>query len=141
MEVDQKQPQKTKSVGKTQFLLRDALSRATGSAGKIRLFLLDEKNKFKGTAEVSQFSARRFYTFFDLVFRNQLNIVPIIGVDFSMANLTMNDLSFCIHTLKPGAPNDYVEAIKGLHEAFSAFSNFKLAYGYGARTHDRGDGA
>jgi hypothetical protein len=58
-----------------------------------------------------------------------------------MANLTMNDLSFCIHTLKPGAPNDYVEAIKGLNEAFAAFSNFKLAYGYGARTHDRGDGA
>lgn len=98
--------------------MRDALAKASGSQGKVRLFLLNEKNKFKGTLEISHFSARRFYTFFDLIFRNQLNIVPVIGIDFSMANLTMNDLSFCIHTLKPGAPNDYVEALKGLHEAF-----------------------
>lgn len=85
--------------------MRDALTKAQGNKGKIRLFILDEKNKFKGTLEVSQFSIRRFYTFFDLVFRNQLNIVPIIGIDFSMANLTMNDASFCIHTLKSGVPN------------------------------------
>lgn len=47
------------------------------------------------------------------MFKHQLNIVPIIGIDFSMANLTMNDASI-LHTLKPGVPNDYVEAIKGI---------------------------
>lgn len=77
------------------------------------LFLLDEKNKYMGKFELSAFSARRYFTFFDLVFKNQLNIVPIVGMDFSMANLTMNDASI-LHTLKPGAPNDYIEALKGL---------------------------
>jgi hypothetical protein len=121
-------------------VLRDLLIRASG-AGSQKLFILDERNKLKGTLEISQFQARRFHTFLDLVFRNQLNIVPIIGVDFSMANLTMNDASFCLHTLKPGAPNDYIEALKGLYESFSCFSNFKLAYGFGARTMERPDGS
>ena len=121
-------------------MLRDLLIRASG-AGCQKLFILDERNKLKGTLEISQFQARRFHTFLDLVFRNQLNIVPIIGVDFSMANLTMNDASFCLHTLKPGAPNDYIEALKGLYESFSCFSNFKLAYGFGARTMERPDGS
>lgn len=140
IEVDKKDPKKVKVVGKTQFLLRDALKNEDEKGRKMTLFILDEKNRYKGKFEVGNCSARRYYTFFDLVFRNQLNIVPIIGVDFSMANLTFNDQQFCIHTLKPGAPNDYVEALKGVNQAFSPFSNFNLAYGIGARTHIRGEG-
>jgi hypothetical protein len=60
-------------------------------------------------------------------------------MDFSMANLTMDD-SAVLHTLKPGAPNDYVEALKSIDEAFSHESSFKLTYGFGARTHVRGEG-
>lgn len=66
--------------------------------------------------------------------------MPIIGIDFSMSNLVMEDASI-LHTLKPGAPNDYVEALKGLEEAFAPFSSFKLAYGFGARTHTREKGS
>ena len=72
-------------------MLRDALAKSDDSKGKVTLFILDEKNRYKGKFEVGSCTARRYYTFFDLVFRNQLNIVPIIGVDFSMANLTFND--------------------------------------------------
>jgi hypothetical protein len=93
--------------------MKDALARASGCIGVIKLFCLDDKMKYNGKLEVSQFSARRYFTFFDLVFKNQLNIVPILAVDFSMANLTMNDAGI-LHTLKPGAPNDYIEAIKGV---------------------------
>jgi hypothetical protein len=72
-------------------LLRDALKDHDRKEKKITLFILDEKNRYKGKFEVNNCSAKRYYTFFDLVFKNQLNIVPIIGVDFSMANLTFND--------------------------------------------------
>ena len=104
----------------------------------MKLFILNEKNKYIGKINICNFTARRYYTFFDLVFKNQLNLVPIVAVDFSMANLKMDDASV-LHTLKPGVQNDYVEALKGIHEAFSPFSHFKLAYGYGARTHQRAD--
>jgi hypothetical protein len=86
---------------------------------------------------INLFTARRYYTFFDLVFKNQLNIVPIVAMDFSMANLKMEDASV-LHTLKPGVQNDYVEGLKGVNQAFAPFSNFFLSYGYGARTHTRG---
>jgi hypothetical protein len=63
--------------------------------------------------------------------------VPIIAVDFSLANLTMDDNNFCQHTLKQGAPNDYVEALKRVANCYKNFSKFMLAYGHGAKTVER----
>jgi hypothetical protein len=71
---------------------------------------------------VRQCSARRFFTFFDLILSHKLNLVPIIGMDFSLANLTFNEAQYCIHTLKEGAPNDYVSALKGITKAFDGYS-------------------
>lgn len=39
-----------------------------------------------------------------------------------------------MHTLKKGAPNDYIEVLKRTSSAYRHFSNFMLAYGNGART-------
>jgi len=50
--------------------MKDALARASGCTNKVRLFILDEKNKYMGRCEVGSFSARRYFTFFDLVFKN-----------------------------------------------------------------------
>ena len=66
--------------------------------------------------------------------KNDLNIVPIVAIDFSLANLTFDESQYCIHTLKSGAQNDYVEAIKRITATYKHFSKFMLAYGYGART-------
>jgi hypothetical protein len=70
LEVDKKDPKKVKVAGRTQFLLRDALKNHEEKGKKITLFILDEKNRYKGKFEVHNCSARRYYTFFDLVFRN-----------------------------------------------------------------------
>ena len=45
-------------------------------------------------------SLRNFYTFLDLHVKNGLNLVPIVAVDFSLANLTFDESCYCIHTLK-----------------------------------------
>ena len=44
--------------------MRDALKK--GNTGRMSLFLLDEKNRYQGKLEISQCSARRHYSFFDL---------------------------------------------------------------------------
>ena len=95
-------------VGKTQFLMRDAMRK--GHTGKMSLFILDEKSKFQGKFQLSQCSARRFYSYFDLKLRSQLNIVPILAVDFSIANIVEMDTGIptCLHSRKPGYPNEYV---------------------------------
>ena len=69
--------------------MRDALN--IGSTGQMALFLLDTKMKCIGKTYLTNCAARRFYTFFDLKIRNKLNIVPIIAVDFSLANLTFDE--------------------------------------------------
>lgn len=50
VEVDQKNPKKSKTIGKTQFLMRDALKKA--NTGRMSLFLLDEKNRYQGKIEI-----------------------------------------------------------------------------------------
>lgn len=83
---------------------------------------------------MSNCSLRNHFTFFDLIIKNDLNIVPVIAVDYSLANLTFDENQYCIHTLKPGAPNDYVDALKRISGCYKNFSKFMLAYGFGART-------
>jgi hypothetical protein len=85
------------------------------------LYTQDADGDKSGTFEMRGLQTRRYFTYFDLVFRNGLNIVPIVGIDFSMANLTMTDASI-MHTLKPGVQNDYVEALKSIDEAFAHHS-------------------
>lgn len=77
---------------------------------------------------------RDFYTFLDLHVKHSLNLVPIIAVDYSLANLTFDESCYCMHSLKPGQPNDYSEALKRVHRAYKGFSEYMLAYGFGART-------
>lgn len=112
--------------------MKDALKK--GHTGIMTLFILDEKSRFVGKMDITNCSSRKFYSFLDLKTRNLLNVVPIVGVDYSLANLTFDEGQYCIHTLKEGAPNDYISALKGVIRSFTPYSKFKLAYGFGART-------
>ena len=134
VEIDQKNPKKQKFIGKTQFLMRDALKK--GNTGRMSLFLLDEKNRYQGKLEISQCSARRHYSFFDLQLRCQLNIVPILAMDFSIGNIveTSEGLPGCLHSRKVGVSNDYISAMMAVSKSYSQYARFMLAYGVGART-------
>ena len=57
-----------------------------------------------------------------------------------MANLTFDEDQKCIHTLKQGAPNDYIDCLKSVERAFHYFSRFIMPFGFGARTVLTGDG-
>lgn len=93
-----------------------------------------EKDKQQGVLELKHCSLRKFHTFLDLHIKNGLNLVPIVAVDFSLANLTFDENQYCIHTLKQGASNDYIIALKRIGKCFQYFSKFMLGYGFGART-------
>jgi hypothetical protein len=64
------------------------------------LEVIDEKKKVKGILKLKNCSLRNFYTFLDLHIKNGLNLVPIVAVDFSLANLTFDENCYCLHTLK-----------------------------------------
>jgi hypothetical protein len=64
------------------------------------LNVVDDKEKIKGQLDLRHCSLRNFHTFLDLHIKNGLNLVPIVAVDFSLANLTFDENQYCIHTLK-----------------------------------------
>ena len=71
--------------------------------GKSKLLpLADSNGKNKGFVKLKNCTVRNFYTFLDLHIRNNLNIVPIIAVDYSLANLTFDESCYCLHSLNPG---------------------------------------
>lgn len=99
-----------------------------------------EGGKSVGVIELRNSSLRNFHTFLDLHVKNSLNLVPIVAIDFSLSNLTFDENQYCIHTLKPGVPNDYVDALRRIARCYRYFSKYMLAYGFGARTCDIKEG-
>ena len=102
------------------------------------IYLQDGKGKVKAKLYINNFSIRQHYSFMDLYIKNSINIVPVMAVDFSLANLTFDEEQYCTHTLKDGAPNDYVDCMKSVQKGFYHFYRFMLAYGFGARTFREG---
>lgn len=66
----------------------------------VNLNIVDHKLRIKGMLQIRNCSIRNFYTFLDLHIRSSLNLVPVIAVDFSLANLTFNEECYCLHSLK-----------------------------------------
>ena len=69
------------------------------------------KSSKRGILMVRNCSLRKYYSFLDLHVKNGLNLVPVIAVDFSLANLTFDESCYCLHSLKPGQPNDYIDCL------------------------------
>ena len=72
----------------------------------------------------------------DLMQKSQLNIVPILALDFSIGNIVEMEsgIPSCLHTLNPGVQNDYLDALLALERSFRRYNRFMMAYGVGART-------
>jgi hypothetical protein len=98
------------------------------------LHLTDAKNKPFGKLYLDNFSIKSHYSFMDLYSKHGINIVPIVAVDYSLANLTFNQQQYTIHTLKENTPNDYIDCLGSIGKAFHHFNRFMLSYGFGAKT-------
>eukprot|EP00347_Sterkiella_histriomuscorum_P011703 403371431 len=75
----------------------------------------------------------------DTLNQGQLQVVPIIAVDFSLANLTFLD-DQCLHSTKSDKPNDYKDILKMICESYSNILNIPI-FGYSAKTTKNADKA
>jgi Copine len=62
--------------------------------------IINENGKQKGFFKLKNCTVRNFYTYLDLYVTNELKLVPVIAVDYSLANLTFDESCYCLHTLK-----------------------------------------
>jgi predicted RNA-binding protein Jag len=56
-------------------------------------------------------------SFLDLVAHSMLELVPIVGVDYSMSNLTFDERK-CIHSVNEEKPNEYRDLMSTVSKAF-----------------------
>ena len=73
----------------TSFSIKDAIHNA--KEGTFLLHLMDQKNKPKGRLYLNNLNIKSVFSFCDLYTKMSMNIVQIIAVDFSLANLTFDE--------------------------------------------------
>jgi hypothetical protein len=81
--------QREKFMFRAKFSILDAIKYAQEAV--FMVYLLDNKKRVKGKFYLQNFSLKSHYSFVDLYITNSLNIVPIVAVDFSLANLTFDE--------------------------------------------------
>jgi len=59
-------------------------------------------------------------------------VVPLIGLDFSLGNLTFED-NTVMHSTNPSKPNDYRSLLRMLSHAYRNVLNLPI-FGYGSKT-------
>ena len=69
----------------------------------------------------------------NLIADQLLEIVPIIGIDYSMSNLTF-DSRKCIHSVNQDNPNEYRDLLHAVSKAYKLISPSCLFYGFGANS-------
>jgi len=79
---------KTKDIAECQFKLLEVLENAKT---QILYQNVDGAGKGKGKLQFSNCSLRNSYSFFDLTIKNDINLIPVVAVDFSLANLTFDE--------------------------------------------------
>ena len=80
-----------------------ALSDLVYDQGLLQYKLIDNKQKDHGAISLQNQCVQDYFSFLDLVLSANLQLIPIIAVDFSLANLTFDIENKCLHTLKPDA--------------------------------------
>lgn len=80
---------KEKFVARGKFSILNAIKYAQQES--YMCYLFDVKKRVYGKLHLQNFTVNSHYSFTDLYIKKNLNIVPIIAVDFSLANLTFDE--------------------------------------------------
>lgn len=86
--------------------------------GVLQYKLFDRKDKDHGAISIQNHYVQDYFSFLDLVISSNLQLIPIVAIDYSLCNLTFDIENKCLHTLKAGVQNDYIDALKSVCHSF-----------------------
>lgn len=66
---------------------------------------------------------------------NLIHVSPVIGIDFSMANLNFSASGKSVHTTNVGKSNQYRELIHMMSQTMYSSELYLPIFGYGAKTY------
>lgn len=102
----------TKIIGKRRLRLKNIMELRENKAFNIDI--LDNKGKNIGQLTFHSPSIKPIFTFLDYKVNLNVNIIPVIVIDYSLSNLTFQEDNECIHTLKEGCENLYILALENI---------------------------
>ena len=80
---------------------------------------------------LKQIRCKRRTSFLDLVAHQMLELVPIVGIDYSMSNLTVDERK-CLHSINEDNPAEYRDLMSTVSKAYKQMASSTLFYGIGA---------
>ena len=121
-----------KAIGKRRFKLKNILELRDDNAFIIDV--LDINAVEIGRIQFFDPLIRPIFTFLDYKINLNVNVVPVIVIDFSLSNLTFQEDKECIHTLKESEENLYLTVLENIMQSFKNLSVNVMAFGMGALT-------
>ena len=76
---------------------------------------------------------KRRTSFLDLIAHQMLEIIPMVGIDYSMSNLTFDERK-CLHSINEDNKNEYRDLMSCVSKAYKQMSPSTLFYGFGANS-------
>mmetsp|Transcript_29834 Transcript_29834/g.29394 ORF Transcript_29834/g.29394 Transcript_29834/m.29394 type:complete len:311 (-) Transcript_29834:838-1770(-) len=126
-----KKGEKVKAFASETVRVKDIISMLEGETMKLNM--KNPSNKTVAHITISEALIQPCFSFLDYKVHREVNVIPIIAIDYSLSNLTFDNQK-CIHSLKEGASNDYINVIQHITNAYQNISSHMLAFGMGART-------
>ena len=132
VKVDKKGKQKTNILGSVECDLDSIM--ALDECNMMQLNIMKSESKIRGTLSLGGCVVQPVYSFLDYKISHDLNIVPVVIIDYSLSNLTFDGKNQCLHTLKKGENNDYITVLESIQNAYQHISKFMLGFGIGGKT-------
>jgi len=102
------------------------------SGYKLPLFNADRTQQI-GVISLKNIRCKRRTSFLDLIAHQMLELIPMVGIDYSMSNLTFDDRK-CLHSINEDNKNEYRDLMSCVSKAYKQMSPSTLFYGFGANS-------
>uniref|UniRef100_A0A7S3N8N0 Copine C-terminal domain-containing protein n=1 Tax=Euplotes harpa TaxID=151035 RepID=A0A7S3N8N0_9SPIT len=105
--------------------------------GSIQLNILNSSKKLRGTLLIGDSTLKPVFSFLDYKINLDINIVPVVAIDYSLSNLSFANKRHLIHTLKTDEDNDYISVLRHIMKVYGDLTSFMMGFGMGGKTYPK----
>ena len=130
--INKKQKESSKVLGSETVKLKSIME--LDENGQLQLNIMKKKKEIRGSLAISRSSLTPIFSFLDYKINLNLNVIPVVAIDYSLSNLTFDTKKQLIHTLKKDEDNDYLSVLNHILKVYQNLSPFVIGFGMGGKT-------
>lgn len=132
IKYNKKQKESSKVLGSESVKLKSIIEVCEN--GQLQLNIMKKKKELRGSLAISHSSLQPIFSFLDYKINLNLNVIPVIAIDYSLSNLTFDAKKQLIHSLKKDEDNDYISVLNHILKVYQNLSPFVIGFGMGGKT-------